>query len=302
MTVFISWSGDQSRAVADVFREWFPKIIQGLPVFMSEQDIPTGTRWYQEIATQLEGSSYGVICVTPENEDAPWLNFEAGAIGKVTDGTHVSPVAISMSKEALSGPLSGFNAVNLDKVGMMTLLESINSTQGQVPWEHIKASAEAFWPEMEKALSDRPRGTTPEPAFDSDEALIEVRTLVRTLVDFAAREATFDRTTTTNTYKRSQQQRRHFDAELPSDSSLGSIRVFLEAHKDGDPRAGEALSALGLDPDQKSLLLDVARERVEAAKQFLAPAAAVSSPATPTPKQSENSEPATVEDEEGSGK
>ena len=35
-----------------------------------------GKRWDREISTQLEKSQLGIICLTPENRDSPWIQFE----------------------------------------------------------------------------------------------------------------------------------------------------------------------------------------------------------------------------------
>ena len=50
---------------------------------MSSEDISAGVRWQYLISEALEGSSVGILCVTRENQSAPWLNFEAGAIAKL---------------------------------------------------------------------------------------------------------------------------------------------------------------------------------------------------------------------------
>ena len=44
---------------------------------MSEHDIKAGQQWANEIGTRLASTSFGVICITPENQPAPFLNFEA---------------------------------------------------------------------------------------------------------------------------------------------------------------------------------------------------------------------------------
>lgn len=83
MKVFISWSGERAKAVARALHEWLPTVIQSLEPWMSDQDISSGQRWNSEISNQLAESNYGIICITPENQIAPWLNFEAGAVAKV---------------------------------------------------------------------------------------------------------------------------------------------------------------------------------------------------------------------------
>lgn len=91
MNVFISFSGDRSKAVAKALHEWIPYVINDVQPWMSEVDIDKGTRWSMDVANQLKEAKMGIICLTPENLDAPWLHFEAGALSKTVEKTYVCP-------------------------------------------------------------------------------------------------------------------------------------------------------------------------------------------------------------------
>jgi len=82
MEIFISWSGDRSKVIAEALNGWIPKVIQRLAqhVWMSASDIDPGQRWNREVAEKLAGSTFGILCLTEENLNAPWILFEAGAI------------------------------------------------------------------------------------------------------------------------------------------------------------------------------------------------------------------------------
>ena len=82
MKVFISWSGDTSRMIADEIRKWLPGVLQAVKPYFSPDDIAKGTRWESEISKELEASSVGLLVITPDNIQAPWLMFEAGALAK----------------------------------------------------------------------------------------------------------------------------------------------------------------------------------------------------------------------------
>ena len=82
MRVFISWSGTKSRLLAEALRDWIPYVLPSAEPWMSATDIVPGARWSIEIASQLDTANVGIICLTPENIDAPWIMFEAGALSK----------------------------------------------------------------------------------------------------------------------------------------------------------------------------------------------------------------------------
>ena len=91
MNVFISWSGDRSQAMANALRDWLPNLIQCLKPWTSEVDLEPGSRWGVELAKKLEQTDFGVICVSSETLNSPWVLFESGALAKAVDRSRVSP-------------------------------------------------------------------------------------------------------------------------------------------------------------------------------------------------------------------
>jgi hypothetical protein len=70
--LFISWSGERSKALAIAFRDWLPLVLHYVEPWLSEADIEAGERWAQSVAKELGSSKFGVVCVTSENvEDDP---------------------------------------------------------------------------------------------------------------------------------------------------------------------------------------------------------------------------------------
>lgn len=101
MRVFLSWSGERSRIVADALRHWIPDVIQSVELWMSGSDIEAGARWNERIQHQLSESRFGILCVTPENIPSPWLLFEAGALAKTIEDTFVCPYLIDLEPSDL---------------------------------------------------------------------------------------------------------------------------------------------------------------------------------------------------------
>ena len=86
---------------------------------MSEQ-IAKGARWSPEIAKELQETSFGIVCVTPENTNAPWLLFETGALSKTIEGTHVRPYLLGVKPTDLEGPLAELQAANAKRLHFRT--------------------------------------------------------------------------------------------------------------------------------------------------------------------------------------
>jgi hypothetical protein len=125
MKIFISWSGERARAVAGKLHEQLPIILQAVDPWMSDEDLASGSHWSSEIAEQLDGSNYGIICVSPERLEAPWLNFEAGAIAKRFKNARIVPYLIGLSKSEITGPLKQYQAREATKEDTLTLLQDI---------------------------------------------------------------------------------------------------------------------------------------------------------------------------------
>jgi TIR domain len=75
MQVFISWSGEQSKKLADAIRAWLQPVLQSVEPYFSHVDIDTGARWYSELVEALEKSNVGLIILTQENLNNPWIMF-----------------------------------------------------------------------------------------------------------------------------------------------------------------------------------------------------------------------------------
>jgi hypothetical protein len=155
MTVFISWSGERSNKLAKLLNDWLPKVLQHCKPWLSE-DIPAGAMWAEEISKKLREATFGIICVTPENSNAPWLCYEAGALAnKMGVNSLVCPLLLDMDIKHLGSPLNLFHAKNaLNKNDMLALLTDINNSFMQDHRIKEKILIDAFnnyWDEFHEA-------------------------------------------------------------------------------------------------------------------------------------------------------
>ncbi|MEV7856478.1 TIR domain-containing protein [Streptomyces sp. NPDC088183] len=155
MKVFLSWSGARSKRTAEALRSWLPDVLQYINPWLSSVDIAAGRRGVRQIFDELSETNFGVICVTPENQTSPWVNFEAGSIAKQVDEGYVVPFLIGMKTTELVSPLSQFQAIAGDnKDDVQKLLFDINETSGSlaIPRERLERAFQRSWPEFEDSM------------------------------------------------------------------------------------------------------------------------------------------------------
>jgi hypothetical protein len=159
---------------------------------MSATDIDAGARWGHRVQSELQESSFGIICLTRTNQSAPWLLFEAGALAKSIDGTFVCPYLIDLEPtELLAGPLTQFQAKRANEEDTRDLVRTINRAQNDVlQAEQLDRTFEKWWPDLARQLSTLPPddgpATTPRSVSDMvEEILVAVRDLRRSIPEDA---------------------------------------------------------------------------------------------------------------------
>lgn len=178
MKLFISWSGEQSHKIALALRDWLPYVIHFADPYVSSEDIDKGARWSTDIASELEKSNFGILCVTNENFEAPWLNFEAGALSKTIDKSRVAPLLFGLKRSDIkSGPLLQFQSTIAEKDDVRKLLDSINDTTEQrldVP--RLSRIFDKWWPTLEDQFAsiDSSSKTSLQPAKTKNDKSSEI--------------------------------------------------------------------------------------------------------------------------------
>lgn len=195
MKVFISWSGVKSKAVAEVLREWIPNVIRCVDPFISSEDIDAGTAWFSKIKQELDHCSFGVICLTKSNKDAPWLLYEAGALAHKVDRSNVVPLMIDLSPSDFGTPLSLFQACSRDKDSFFRVVKSINDRAGErgLDQQRLVRVYETWWPSLERKFTELVDFDEGEAEFDGqskedhlpreklDQSIDEILTRLRTI-------------------------------------------------------------------------------------------------------------------------
>jgi EAL domain-containing protein (putative c-di-GMP-specific phosphodiesterase class I) len=131
---------------------------------MSDIDIPAGARWQNDIAHELDKASFGIICVTPENMNKPWLMFEAGALSKSMKASRVCPLVYSLELSDLSGPVAQFQANILDRDGIYQVLKAINAAmlENGLDENQLADQFEMLWSRLDQTLKLIPTIKSPQ--------------------------------------------------------------------------------------------------------------------------------------------
>ena len=169
--------------MAAALRDWLPGVLQTVEPWLSSEDMPLGTRWASDIARVLQDVDVGILCLTPENLNSPWLLYEAGALSKRLEGSFLCPYALDLSPADIPLPLAQFQCARANKEDTYRLLMTLNSV-GNGP--HLSEQVlhrvfEANWPWLEKrirglaALTPAP----PEKVLTADDKLDEILRLLR---------------------------------------------------------------------------------------------------------------------------
>ena len=136
-------------------KDFISKVIPGIDFFMSEQDISKGSKGLNEISEKLENSFFGIVCLTEDNLNSPWINFEAGALSKHISTDRVSPFLVNVEISDLGpSPLSQFQATFPNKSDLKGLVEGIAKQSGiSHANKNLSTYFDTFWPDFEAVIN-----------------------------------------------------------------------------------------------------------------------------------------------------
>lgn len=186
MKIFVSWSGARSKAVAELISEWLKCVIQASQPWVSTRDIDRGAIWFSEINDVLREVTVGIVCLTQENKDKPWILFETGALARGLSSNRVCTFLIDLQPMDIQDPLGQFNHTLPTEEGLWKLLLTINSSLGDKRLDEkvLQKVFETYWPyfidQFEVALANNPQNEQIPPR-DEQDILSEILAHVRGL-------------------------------------------------------------------------------------------------------------------------
>ncbi|HEU4888652.1 MAG TPA: hypothetical protein VFV49_12265 [Thermoanaerobaculia bacterium] len=161
MNIFICWSETRSQRLAGELCTYLPKFIPGLDekqLFMSSNDIPKGTRWFDAVDTNLDKANAGLVCLTREALQSGWIHFEAGALARAVRKNQgqggIYTYLLGVEPGELKGPLAEFQSTKFDREDTRKLCAAIvtamaNESPQREQWEETFDHA---WGDFAKAV------------------------------------------------------------------------------------------------------------------------------------------------------
>ncbi|MXN51893.1 hypothetical protein GR158_12245 [Shinella sp. AETb1-6] len=174
MRIFASWSGEESKQIAELLKSWIPCVIQDAEVYVSSQDIGKGERWLASVSNNLAEIDFGIIVVTKTNVAAPWILFEAGALSKSVKGI-VAPLLCGVENfEAAKSPLTQFQYARPVAEEMKDLMLQINTFCAKpLDQTRVEASFNKWWPDFEASYSTIELPDAKAPKRETDNARLQ---------------------------------------------------------------------------------------------------------------------------------
>ncbi len=202
MKIFISWSGERSKKIAELLDGWLRCVIQASSPWISSRDIDRGALWFTEINEKLSSVTFGIVCLTKENKTKPWILFESGALAKGLSSNRVCTFLIDIDNpNDLENPLAQFNHTLPTKESVWSLVRTINiALQEAALHENVLDRVfETYWPQFEERFNeilkdtpDTPVDNTRQESDIMDEILSTVRMLNRRMRDIEKNQMMVD--------------------------------------------------------------------------------------------------------------
>lgn len=209
--------------------DWICCVIQAARPWISTRDLDRGSLWFGEINDQLKDTTVGVICLTQENKNRPWILFEAGALAKGLSTARVCTFLIDLDPKDIEDPLAQFNHTFPSKESVFGLVRTLNGTLGSAALDSriLEQVFETYWPQFEdrfKQIMATTESTGPSKPRPKEDVLGEILENTR-MLSSRIRKLEFE---TERAFSR-----QDFEISAPSISRMRA-QIF-EMIKDGAP-------------------------------------------------------------------
>ena len=153
--IFLCWSKRRSRSIATAWAALLPEVIKDIQPIVSTE-FQKGKEWSMLLRRDLDEARTGIVFLTPENVDAPWIHFEAGALATAVGRRNgdVFTYVYGFDAGQLAGPLSAYHSTVATRVDTQRLVRDLCAELDRDPPD--EAAYSAWWVKLEEALSNVP--------------------------------------------------------------------------------------------------------------------------------------------------
>jgi len=150
--IFISWSKPLSKVLAHEIKYIINEVFDNkIDIFMSDYSISMGDQWFPKIRDALQSSHLGIIVLTEENDNQPWLMFESGALAST-----VPIIPIYYGDRKVESPIKAYQSMtDFSKSDLPFFLKSISDHLGfDIGMIHFENYVDKEWPKIKKDFID----------------------------------------------------------------------------------------------------------------------------------------------------
>mgnify|MGYP000004652671 CR=1 FL=1 len=133
LTIFISWSRNPAKDIADKLQILLDKIFPNpdIEFFLSssgKNEIVAGEDFRNKLDNNLMDSNFGILILTKNNFERPWMMFEAGALSKGDNKSRIIPLFFDRDNRKIESPIEKFQNIEYNKEGLLKIIFSITKS------------------------------------------------------------------------------------------------------------------------------------------------------------------------------
>jgi nicotinamidase/pyrazinamidase len=151
MQVFLSWSGDRSRKISLKLHDILPGLLR-VKTWHSERDLDVGDddNWRLRLEEALDGSEFGIFCLTKENHKKLWPGYEFGALRNKRLCALLFDIE---SKDLEGGPFARLDLIPCNEDGLLRLARALNEcSKDPVHEGTLQYAVRGAWIELRKEV------------------------------------------------------------------------------------------------------------------------------------------------------
>jgi hypothetical protein len=107
----------------------------------------------------------GIICLTQENKNRPWILFEAGALAKGLSTSRVCTLLVDLEPKDIEDPLAQLNHTFPTRESVLGLVKTLNSTLANNGLDNriLEQVFTTYWPQFEQRFASILSNTEAQP-------------------------------------------------------------------------------------------------------------------------------------------